>query len=352
MPASSFIPHLHAFRGFAILTIIAAHAWSFPIFWTGQLDSSGLTWLFNISETLFHGSTLYFAMISGVLYSLVLKSKSWKHFFKGKLHNVIMPFCVMTLVMTSINWSFALEQAPANMPPVIQFIFSVFNNIVTGGAMVHFWYIPVLAFLFIMTPLLVFLHTQNRWVYVLIMVAPLIISRSAFPEFLKPQSFIFFLGAYAIGLHIGSHYQQFLNWVARYKLPVTAIAIASTLAIACLYHWQYQPDGFYSARQTMIYIQKTAIFSLVIYWFSKREDNLPDWLMHLGSYSFAIYFLHVFFMWPFIVATNTLLTEYRVVEVVAPLGFLNLLWAVLTSMIVTKIIRISTGKYSRQLVGA
>ncbi|XOV78845.1 MAG: acyltransferase family protein [Aestuariibacter sp.] len=352
MPQPNFIPHLHAFRGFAILTIIAAHAWSFPIFWTGQLDSTGLTWLFHITETLFHGSTLYFAIISGLLFSIILKNKSWREFYRSKLLNVMLPFCIITLLMTSINWSYAIEQAPKDLPLALQFGFSVLRNIVTGQAMIQYWYIPVLAFLFVMTPLLVYLDQRHRWLFIAIVLSPLVISRSGFPDFLQPQSFAYFLGAYALGMYVGSRYQQFLNWVARYKIAITIIAMATTIIIACLFSWQYQPSGVYSVLQTLVYVQKFAVFSLMVYWLSLRESSLPNWLMQLGTYSFAIYFLHVFFMWPFINATNTLLTEYRMVEVVAPLGILNLIWSVVISMLVTWLIKLISGKYSRCLVGA
>ena len=79
----TYLPHLHALRGIAILTILGAHAWSFMIFWTGPLDE-GLKPLFQITESLFHGSTLYFALVSGVLFSKVLSGKSWPSFFKSK----------------------------------------------------------------------------------------------------------------------------------------------------------------------------------------------------------------------------------------------------------------------------
>ena len=64
--------HLQAFRGISIICIVAAHAWSFSIFWTGQLDSTGLKAVFYSTELLFHGSTIFFAIISGLLFSLLM----------------------------------------------------------------------------------------------------------------------------------------------------------------------------------------------------------------------------------------------------------------------------------------
>ena len=96
-----FIRPLHAFRGFAILNIVAVHAWS------GQLScirdaepSIGVSLLDAVNETLFHDSTLYFALISGLLFSLVLQPRGWTAFFKSKLHHVIAPYIVMTMAFT------------------------------------------------------------------------------------------------------------------------------------------------------------------------------------------------------------------------------------------------------------
>lgn len=346
------IRHLHAFRGFAILTICAAHAWSFPIFWTGQLDPGGLTWLFQITETLFHGSTLYFAVISGLLFSKILSGKGWKTFFLGKVNNVLMPFAVVTVLMTSLNWQYALEQAPTELPDIIKFFYTSMYHLVTGQAMIHFWYMPVLAFLFVMTPVLMMLQKKSMWLFLLIIIAPLVISRSPFPDFLKPQSFIYFLGAYALGMLMGAHYETALNWIKRYRVSLIIIAVVTTLLILCLFHWDYKATGFYSAIQTFVYLQKISICCLLLHWMSAKEHQLPKGLMLLGSYSFAIYFLHVFFMWPFIVASNTLLTEYRDVFTIAPLGAANLIWAIAMSMLAAKIVKLLTRSYSRRLIGA
>ena len=91
MNEKGFLSEIHAFRGLAILAIVGAHTWSFLIFWTGALDDA-LKPVFWLTESLFHGSTLYFAIISGILFQKILINKSWQSFYQSKLTNVVLLF--------------------------------------------------------------------------------------------------------------------------------------------------------------------------------------------------------------------------------------------------------------------
>ncbi len=87
---SSFFQHLHAFRGFAIICIVLGHCLAGVAFFSGgkSVNSTAL-WFNSIAETLGRGGTIYFALISGLLFSLVLSNKGWSHFFKSKVLNVL-----------------------------------------------------------------------------------------------------------------------------------------------------------------------------------------------------------------------------------------------------------------------
>ena len=68
-------------------------------FFGGTDPSTGVTVLSAVSESLFHDSTIYFALISGLLFS-ALQSRGWSAFCSNKLANVISPYVVMTLLFT------------------------------------------------------------------------------------------------------------------------------------------------------------------------------------------------------------------------------------------------------------
>ena len=67
---------LHAFRGFAILNIVVIHAFGFVFYLAESMQNpaeSALTVLDWVNSILFHDATLYFAFISGILFSMVLQ---------------------------------------------------------------------------------------------------------------------------------------------------------------------------------------------------------------------------------------------------------------------------------------
>ena len=224
-------------------------------------------------------------------------------------------------------------------------------NLLTGKGSIHFWYIPVLIIMFLATPFLSWLKGKSHIATCLLMLMPLIISRSPFPDFLKPQSFAFFIGAYALGMVIGEHYDKLIQLTNKYLKPLICLVIISTLSIFLLYLNDYKPDGFYSLRQTLIYLQKVSICLLVLHWFYHKESALPQWLSTLGSYAFAIFFLHVIFIDLVISSVRTIASTYRTVEVIALLGSLNLIVAVIGSVLLASIIKKCFGRHSRKVIG-
>lgn len=349
--SSEYMRHLHAFRGFAILNVVGAHAWSFMIFWTGQLSSDSIKHFFWLTETIFHGSTIYFAIISGILFSKVLNKKGWKRFYNGKLSNVLLPYIIMTCVITGFYWQYALQNPDINNT-ITDFIKVVGNNLITGKASIHFWYIPLLLVMLISTPLLKLVLDKSIVLTVVLILLPLVISRSPFPDFLKPQSFVFFIGAYFLGMTIGQHYDKFQSIIAKYKLAFLAISLVSSIALFMLYKNDYQANGVFSLRQMLIYIQKAAFCALALYWLYKWEKSLPKWLMVLGTYAFAIFFLHVIFIAYSIDITRETLSESRTVEFIVLFGSLNFITAIGGSILVAAILKRLIGRHARKVVGA
>ncbi len=76
----SFLGYLHSFRGFAIINIVAIHAFGYAIFITNKNSFDPKDPIDIANGLLFHNSTIYFAVISGILFSVVLKSKGYKRF--------------------------------------------------------------------------------------------------------------------------------------------------------------------------------------------------------------------------------------------------------------------------------
>ena len=346
MSRPQFFSHLAAFRGLAIITIVAAHSWSFSLFWTGGLNGPWLPELFWTTEVLFHGSTLYFAVLSGLLYSLVLHQKTWPSFFKGKLFNVVMPYIVVSIAVTAMFWPWT-EQGTTES----SFFIVTGINLLTGNAMIHFWYMLMLAFLFVITPLLALCmrHPRYHWFLIVLALLPMFISRSPFPDFLKPQSFVYFTGAYAFGILWGVFYHQWQDKLAKWRPALLLLTASASIGLWFTYYSNMPQEGLFSVRQSLVYVQKLAIMLIVVPWLANKSQ--PRWLLSLGEYAFAIYFLHVLFIAQILIPLNEWLSEHRDPLIIGGIGLSNLVVGVTGAFIAAWMIRRLVGKRSRMLIG-
>ena len=348
-----FIPHLHAFRGVAILTILGAHAWSFMIFMTGGIEgNAGLTWLFHAIESLFHGSTLYFAFISGLLFSLVLQAKGWKVFFANKGKYVLAPYVFLSVLLVSASWPMWVENSAAQ-GQTIEYLPILFESLLMGWASPQFWYIPILMCLYAATPILA-LGTQSKvGLYALIVVSlvPLVISRTMFPNFISLQTVIYFMGAYAGGMVIGLHYDKVIDWCQQVWKTLLFLAVVITGVILMLYHWGIQKGEWHTPLQTLIYLQKISIGALFLVLLKAKEESLPKLLSTLGTYAFPIYFLHLFFMMMGVQAISDFLTENRDPALIFVLGLVNYVLSIVLSVLAAKLIQRMIPKYSKWVIG-
>ena len=93
---TSFIGYLHSFRGFAIINIVLIHAVVAVWLALGRPEAN---LIMTIADILFHDSTLYFAVISGILFTLVLKHKGYPKFYMSKLKFIIIPYVFISIIL-------------------------------------------------------------------------------------------------------------------------------------------------------------------------------------------------------------------------------------------------------------
>jgi peptidoglycan/LPS O-acetylase OafA/YrhL len=347
---TDYLAYLHGFRGIAILAIIGAHAWSVLGSFGAQQNNPDYIWLYSATETLFHGSTLFFALISGILYSRVLRGKSWGTFYKNKAANVILPYALLTVLLTALSWPQYLEYGKANN---ITFFFpeELSKNIVFGQAQTHLWYIPVLTVLFLCTPLLALLLKPGRGIGLLLLgVMPLVVSRTPFPQLISWQTIAFFLGAYALGMVLGDRLEAMLAFVQEHLSSLLVLLVAFTALNFLLFRWEYVASGFTSLHQSVVYSQKMLAAVLILFALHAHEATLPKALMTLGTHAFSLYFLHFTFIW--------ILCEVFVKQVpdagmlgITLAGFAIYALSILLSLLLSMGIRRLLGRYSRYLIG-
>jgi len=350
---SPFITHLHAFRGFAILTIIAAHSWSFLLSFDEFAAIEGYTRVYGFVETLFHGSTVYFALISGLLFSLVLRHKGWRSFFRSKLLNVLLPYAVVSLFFLSVFWPFYVQWFESEGMST-NFVVAYFRGLFFGNIQLQFWYIPVLAVLYALTPLFDWL-LRNRsfaWVAWLLALLPLWISRSIAPDLLEPPTFVYFAGAYVVGMICGMNYDEALALVRKYLVTFWVATAGSSAVLILLFLNEYETPSLFSISEALFYVQKLSLAGLVLHYFSRFEARLPTWLQTFGTYAFAIYFLHFFVIAVTAQLVRVVAGEYAGTVTALGGGLFILIAAASLTLGLSWLIKKPLGRYSRMAIGA
>ncbi len=302
MQTNGYLHHVHYFRGFAILNIVAIHAAAIAQ-WIPSYGYIDTTTAFSaINETLFHSATLYFSLISGLLFAAVLQSRGFGRFFRSKFFYVLVPYLVCSIVFTFQAWNIEGTGVIALQQDVGAYLDGLPRNLLLGEAQFTYWYIPVLLIILAFTPLLWTLvgHGGVRrhalWTVIL---APLLVSR---PEFIdgvsqvQPETLVYFLGAYAFGLHLGERLDEHLDRLAEYRGLLIAVVVMASVAILVLQMNGVKHFGFYSVQESLWYLQKMGAAVLVLIWFRGLQPQRVHWLSPIADAAFSIYFLHAFYM--------------------------------------------------------
>ncbi|WP_394175242.1 acyltransferase family protein [Thalassotalea litorea] len=358
MSQENYLGYVHSFRGFAILNVVAIHAIAFalliPMDW--QLDTTNPMVMLN--ELLFHDATLFFALISGLLFSSILRARGYPSFYKSKVINVLLPYIFCTLVFTMMRWN--ASNTGLTLPDdAADYFTAILPNLIKGEAQFTFWYIPLLLILFILTPLLnklTLLRSYSAaWVW-LVMLLPLIFSRPEFsPETsqINAGAVIYFSGAYTVGIFLGNDLENLLNKLARFRFYLIMTVIVSSAAIAWLMYNEINRFGYFSLQESLFYLQKLSMATLVLLWLRNRGEKQPYWLKIFANEAFSIYFLHAFFIsllgmhfWDF-----QHITDYQPWTMYF-FGVANFVFSLAMSMIVVWLLRKMFGRRSRMLVGS
>jgi membrane-bound acyltransferase YfiQ involved in biofilm formation len=151
---------------------------------------------------------------------------------------------------------------------------------------------------------------------------------------------------------IGTHYETLLQQTARFRNVLIVIVLITSITILYQYIEEYQTTSWFSSRQTLFYIQKVALCLLVLSLFHSRESSLPAWMKMLGTYAFAIYFLHVIFIDFLIIPLQGLINEHRTWAWITALGFGNMFVGIGGSIISAWLLQRLFKGYSKQIVGA
>lgn len=353
--SAGFLGFLHSFRGYAILCIVAGHAVAviyFSIYRRYNMSDPVLI----LNEILFNQCTLYFALISGLLFSSVLKVKSYKKFYVSKVLYVFLPYLLFTLLYTFVRFQ-RHNFVHVDMNTMDFVADHILQNILYGRANFVLWYIPVLFGLYLLTPLYSYLLSQKKYTNILlcvIILLPLISTGFKIPILFGSTigKIIYFSGAYVLGMYLGENLEANIIYLKKKWLLILAIVLVSTIVLCYLHYYNVTTFKGINIQESVYYIQKICLAALVILFFKQLGEKQPVWLTKVAADSTPIYFIHgaivmTFSSW-FLFSG---ITEYVSLNIGVS-SLLLLVFAVVLSMLISAVIKKIFGKKSRMIIGA
>ncbi|SDL32991.1 Membrane-bound acyltransferase YfiQ, involved in biofilm formation [Catalinimonas alkaloidigena] len=335
-----FLRHVHYFRGFAILNIAFIHIWFFP---EKYKDTPDVVFLSHFREVIFHASTIYFLFISGFLFAYLSSNfDTWKY-YKSKFLNVLLPYILITTgLFLASNLSLIKQAALGELGQ------GWAEAILTGSIQVQYWYIPFIALVFLISPLL--LKIPDRIFNALTLICsflPLFGTRTAVE--VSFELYMYFMPVYLWGMYAARNYDAFVRVIQQYKYGIALVAVVLSGVLFWLRLYPSQPDGVLEA---LYYVQKMA-FTFLIFVFLMRYEHVEVKLLdQFAVYSFSIFFLHtivdVYFIKKQIYEVIMTLPLY----LIAPISLLYTALICLITLWVSMLIKKVLGKYSRYLIGS
>lgn len=330
-----FLGYIHAYRALAIILILGAHAID-AFIWNNNAVLESL-----LRIIIGNGSVL-FVFIAGYLFQHLSSKYNIYSYFRSKLKNVLLPYFLTSIPAIIVFVLFIpRDTVPIGFyeQPIWQQIISFY---LTGAHLAPFWFMPFIALMYLLSPLLIWADKQAHiyWLLPIFIFISCIYERSNVPlENVRHYFSVYFLGMYF------SHYKKLFNpIVSRYgALIFTAIVI---LALAAVEFSQLLPSAGY-----LNYLQKItmAVFFLGVFIALGTRIN-SKWISLIANVSFGIFFLHSYIL------TGAKLT-YQAWFGQLPQGnffayCLVLLFILVTSTLLVLFIKRITSGNSRYFVGS
>jgi surface polysaccharide O-acyltransferase-like enzyme len=159
-------------------------------------------------------------------------------------------------------------------------ILQIFLLYITGAHLPQFWFIPMIAIFYLISPILRFIDKYPR-IYNLIpalIVISLIVDRPSLNDNTL-QSFVYFLPIYLLGMNASHYRQEYMDILENYWAFLLIIVISLSVV------------SFY--KEEVTYLQKISITYLILHIFSLIKSQRFDNTFGLvAKYSFGIFFIH------------------------------------------------------------
>jgi len=352
-PKRSFLSEIHSFRAVAIISVVMTHVvdlldWPVPPSLTERL-------IYSVAQN----GTVLFLFVAGFLFQHLSARFQYADYLRGKVRNVIIPYLVISLpIIVYQYWRHKGIFAGGRPTDVGGLVWQVARAL--GLAMhqeVPFWFIPMIAVLYLAAPLLLFIdrHPRGYWLIAPLLALSMFAHRPSQYEHIG-QSLLYFLPAYLFGMCFSHYREGAMALVRLWRWPLTALSVA----LVVIEVWGLGRGGaIFSERSfsteagvadlNMLLKLLESVLLVSLLSEPRVDARLRTKLDYLAGASFGVFFVHR----PLIVLVVNLCRRFGHQEIAGGVGNLLMITAVSTalSLLVVAGVRAVAGKRSRYIVG-
>lgn len=287
MAHNMYLNYINNFRGIAIVLIVAGHSL--------QKLRTAFTWddaplLYAVLSVTMSNATVLFVFIAGFLFQYLSHKYRFGKYLVNKTTNIILPYVVVSIPIIVLQTSGLVQDAPF---PDSSLSIRVVLSYLTGAHFLPFWFIPMMAIMYLVSPLLVRLDRDQRIYFLLpvFVVISSIVPRQDSANI--PASFAHFFSVYLFGMFCSRYREAVLHWTKRLVLPLLALM----LVLLALDVWMVMDRprlvGYISYLNLW---EKLLWCPLLLLFLYERDQQLGKRFDFLAATSFAVYFLHYYFI--------------------------------------------------------
>ena len=275
-------------KGVAILAVIVIHIVFFLKAFEDKFSLSFLKWLEHINRLARFAIPVFFISSGALLTLKDLKINTLKKFYLAKFQRIVIPYIFFSSFATCLY------------SPGGNYFLKAIRDIFTGGALVTFWFMPVLFQLYFSFPVFWYLFVVKRVKPHIILLFSFLSSlgfyflSTEFTEFeLLFRTFSLYFGHFLFFFVLGMVLKPLLflenrEWLKKIYLPLWSVfVIALYLGISAV-----NPlETYYNYR----YIYGPTIFLALFYFYPfLSRFKISKFIEKIGRHSLYLYLIHFF----------------------------------------------------------
>lgn len=325
-PKRRFDYAMHYFRAFAIICIVLSHYFHS-----------------DLSFAIFNCSTIFFLFISGYLLVYLDRNRfRTGTFYRKKFLNVLLPYILIAGLV------YLYQMRNVDVSSTFWYYRNLPLEILLGYRIcVQFWYIPFIAIVFLFTPFL--MKMPRSWLINITLVSLFVplyaVRRDFFTGVANTlEVFAFFVPVYLAGMSYALEKEKIDLFLRKYILHMIVMAFGLTVFL-------FFRNANASVNTAALYVQKLAFTGIAIVVLTRISHKKIKILDLFAKYSFAIYFTHVFFGDPLIAFFANYFSLTGIPDNKTFISFISIICTLFTVLFICVLLKMTTGRYSRNLFG-